>query len=142
MDGKTNHMIGVKCILVSVDPMLKLIEMPFILQSQKREVYDHDACIRRLSTRSAFLVAYNNHIQSYDFDILQGFTAWSIMRSIFCVTFNICSIYYQDIEYWNWNVTMLIAFFRYSGSIVLRLPKFKLNSNNQLFIDRIIWTLP
>ena len=35
MDGKTNHMIGVKCILVSVDPMLKLIEMPFILQSQK-----------------------------------------------------------------------------------------------------------
>ena len=61
MDGKTNHMIGVKCILVSVDPMLKLIEMPFILQSQKREVYDHDACIRRLSTRSALLVAYNNH---------------------------------------------------------------------------------
>ena len=75
MDEKTNHMIGVKCILVSVDPMLKLIEMPFILQSQKREVYDHDACIRRLSTRSAFLVAYNNHTNCYDFDILQGFTA-------------------------------------------------------------------
>ena len=119
IDEKTNHMIGVKCILVSVDPMFKLIEMPFILQSQKREVYDHDACIRRLSTRSAFLVAYNNHTNCNDFDILQGFTAWSITRSIFCVTLNIGPIYYQDLKIERDNVDSRF-FFWYSWSIVLK----------------------
>ena len=112
-------MIGVKCIMVSVDPMFKLIEMPFILQSQKREVYDHDACIRRLSTRSAFLVAYNNHTNCNDFDILQGFTAWSITRSIFCVTLNIGPIYYQDLKIERDNVDSSF-FFWYSWSIVLK----------------------